>query len=211
MASGNITLKKVWICVFATFPTIVLLEAQAVAPVGHSSLLFLETPFLLGLLVAFLAAIILPFVALRRDVRTIALRYWAAAATFVLACVTAIITGEKIRHWSFERLATRSASLVSAIKAYETKHGRPPESLETLVPDFFEKIPRTGMMAYPNYKYYNGKEAQRFDGNPWVLVVLTPGGGINFDQFMYFPLQNYPARGYGGSLQRIGDWAYVHE
>ncbi len=49
------------------------------------------------------------------------------------------------------------------------------------------------------------------DNNPWVLIVHTPSGGINFDQFMYFPLQNYPESGYGGWLARIRDWAYVHE
>ncbi|MBX3342660.1 MAG: hypothetical protein KF711_13800, partial [Nitrospira sp.] len=67
------------------------------------------------------------------------------------------------------------------------------------------------IMAYPDYHYYAGTNASRYDTNPWVVVVHTPSGGINFDQFMYFPLQNYPPRGYGGSLARIRDWAYVHE
>jgi hypothetical protein len=43
-----------------------------------------------------------------------------------------------------------------------------------------------------------------------VLLVSTLKGG-SFDRFLYFPLQNYPEDGYGGSLERIGDWAYLHE
>ena len=67
------------------------------------------------------------------------------------------------------------------------------------------------MAAYPEYKYLSGEKVKDYDGNPWVLYVFTPSGGINFDQFLYFPLQNYPSHGYGGSLERIGNWAYVHE
>jgi len=67
------------------------------------------------------------------------------------------------------------------------------------------------MAAYPNYEYMCGEEAERFDGNPWVLLVRTPSGPINWDMFMYFPLQNYPEAGYGGRIEDVGDWAYVHE
>jgi len=28
---------------------------------------------------------------------------------------------------------------------------------------------------------------------------------------LYFPKKDYPEKGYGGSLERVGDWAYVHE
>ena len=65
------------------------------------------------------------------------------------------------------------------------------------------------MGAYPEYHY--STSSKDYLGNPWVLTIYTPSGGINFDQFMYFPLTNYPKTGYGGSLERIGDWAYVHE
>ena len=110
---------------------------------------------------------------------------------------------------AFHQLAERSKPLVAAIHAYEQKHGHPPETLQALVPEYIPSVPSTGMGAYPKYDYLVG--TTNWNGNPWVLVVFTPSGGINFDQFMYFPLTNYPATGYGGWLQRIGDWAYVHE
>ncbi len=28
---------------------------------------------------------------------------------------------------------------------------------------------------------------------------------------LYFPNRNYPQHGYGGWLEPVGDWAYVHE
>jgi hypothetical protein len=59
--------------------------------------------------------------------------------------------------------------------------------------------------------YVGAESRESFDGNPWVLVAPVSSGIINWDLFMYFPLQNYPDHGYGGSVQRIADWAYVHE
>ncbi|MEO7297856.1 MAG: hypothetical protein ABI042_04690 [Verrucomicrobiota bacterium] len=101
--------------------------------------------------------------------------------------------------------------MVEAVKKYEQTYGNPPESLEALIPKFLLQVPTTEMGAYPKYEYVVGDQAKRFEGNPWALYVFTPAAGINFDQFMYFPLQNYPKKGYGGWLEQIGDWAYVHE
>lgn len=204
-------LKQMWPWIFAALPAIVLLEAQAVARVGHHSLLFLELPFRLPLLLAPFAIVILPLVALRRSLRPTALAWWVAAAIALASAIGGLCIGKHIRHRGFERLAARSAPLVAAILSYDARHGRPPPSLEALVPEHLPAVPKTGIMAYPRYEYHAGDEAKRYDGNPWVLVVDTPSGGVNFDTFTYFPLQNYPQTGYGGSLERIRDWAYVHE
>lgn len=190
---------------------LVLLHYQAVAPVGHWSLLFLALPYLFGLLAAACALVILPFLALRRATRFTTLAWLFAAAIYVPLAIGGLLLGHQIRFWGFDRLAQRSAPLVSAIRSYETAHGQPPPALSALVPTFLPQVPRTGMMAYPDYHYFVGKDAQHYDKNPWALVIFTPSGGINFDQFMYFPLQNYPESGYGGTLVRIRDWAYVHE
>jgi hypothetical protein len=116
-----------------------------------------------------------------------------------------------IRNDAFHRLAQRSNGLVTAIKNYERSRESPPPDLGALVPEFLDAVPGTSMAAYPEYQYLAGAMAARFEQNPWILVVPAPSGGINFDEFLYFPLQNYPQQGYGGWLQRIGDWAYVHE
>ncbi len=204
-------LKGTWPWIWTALPVLVLLQYQAVAPVGHWALLFFELPYVIGILVAAGSILVLPFLALRRSKRLTSLAWLLAAVIYLSLAVGGLVVGSRIRHWAFDRLALRSAPLVSAIHSYEAEHGQPPPNLEALVPTYLPRVPRTGMMAYPDYQYHTGPEAQRHDNNPWVLIVHTPSGGINFDQFMYFPLQNYPESGYGGWLARIRDWAYVHE
>lgn len=48
-------------------------------------------------------------------------------------------------------------------------------------------------------------------GTPWQLVVECSMGFLNWDVFMYWPTQDYPEQGFGGTIERIGEWAYVHE
>jgi hypothetical protein len=204
-------LKKTWPWIWSSLPVLVLLQYQAVAPVGHWSLLFVELPYFLGILASAMAVVVLPFLLLRRGSRMLVFAWLIAAMAYLALAVGGLIVGSCVRSWGFGRLAARSAPLVSAIRAYADANGHPPSALGELVPEYLPRVPQTGIMAYPDYQYCVGSEAARYDTNPWVLVVHTPSGGINFDQFMYFPLQNYPTRGYGGSLVRIRDWAYVHE
>ena len=112
----------------------------------------------------------------------------------------------------FERLAERSRPLISAVRRFEVDHERPPASLDELIPKYLVAIPNTGMAAYPEYEYVTGDKAlEHYDGNPWAVWVDSPSGGINWDIFLYYPKQNYPQRGHGGSLESVKDWAYVHE
>lgn len=190
---------------------IVLFEYLAVAPIGSRIFLSFELPFLFGLFAAALAILVLPLLLLFRKWHTVVLP-WIPACLCYLAIVPAgLWFGMQIRNGAFHSLAERSAPLVAAIKRYENDHGMPPPSLSALVPDYLTEIPDTGIMAYPAYTYETGTRAESHEGNPWLLRVSTPSGGINFDQFLYFPMQNYPQRGYGGSFQRIRDWAYLHE
>ncbi len=120
--------------------------------------------------------------------------------------------GQKVRMAKVAPFSTRSELLVNAIKQFEQEHQKPPKTLSELVPKFLPEIPSTGLGGYPNYSYHTGEEARdQYHDNAWALSVFTPNVGINFDQILYFPMQNYPETGYSGSLERIGDWAYVHE
>ena len=184
-------------------------EWAAVARYGSDAFLWfallLVFPAVLSI-PAFVTAIAgLAFERTRRIATVVALCSVAYFAAFVVS----LWIGKSIRMGAFARLAQRSKPLIAAIRAYEQKHGRPPESLPALVPEFIPAVPSTGMRAYPEYRYSTA--STNFHGNPWVLWVYTPSGGINFDQFMYFPLTNYPRTGYGGWLERVEDWAYVHE
>lgn len=184
-------------------------EWMAVAPHGTEAVLWLMLIFVFPALAA-VPAVLVALVGLAfRRVRRCSAILGLCSVAYLVAFVFSVRLGESVRMSAFHRLAERSTPLVAAIHAFEQKHGRPPESLQALVPEFIPSVPSTGMGAYPEYRY--STPATNHDGNPWVITVFTPSGGINFDQFMYFPLTNYPKTGYGGWLERVGDWAYVHE
>lgn len=113
----------------------------------------------------------------------------------------------RTRMAGFHRLAERSEGLVDAIRRYEADHGSAPNDLSRLVPDYLDRMPRTGLGAYPDYNIW----LRETDGNSWVLMVPTSRGPLNFDCFVYYPNGNYPETGWGGWLEPVGDWAYVHE
>jgi len=50
-----------------------------------------------------------------------------------------------------------------------------------------------------------------FTEPPWVLSAMVSKNLENWDLFIYFPDQEYPERGFGGVIERLGAWAYVHE
>ena len=182
---------------------------MAVSPNGSDAFLWLMLLFVFPSLPAVPAILgALVGLAIRRVRRYSAVLVLCSVA-YLGAFVLSVRIGESVRISAFHRLAERSRPLVAAVRAFEQKYGRPPESLQALVPDFISSVPSTGMGAYPEYRY--STPATNHDGNPWVITIFTPSGGINFDQFMYFPLTNYPKTGYGGWLERVGDWAYVHE
>ncbi len=187
-------------------------DYAAIASWGTEAFLWWEL-FFIGipmLAIAFVIPVSLIFAFFKRF-RRLAFFAFVCALSFFCGTMIGSKTGSKIRMKGFTLLAERSKPLVEAIKKYEREHGTPPESLEALIPKYLPQIPSTRMSAYPKYEYVSGEKARHYDGNPWALYVFTPSGGINFDQFLYFPLQNYPQSGYGGSLERVGEWAYVHE
>ena len=60
------------------------------------------------------------------------------------------------------------------------------------------------MMRYPEYQY-------NVSDDRWSLVIDTSLGVLNWDLFVYFSDQDYPEWMAGGSVERIKNWAYVHE
>ncbi|WP_417378762.1 hypothetical protein [Gimesia sp.] len=181
-------------------------------PVGTTLFLWLVVFYGIALLLAVLAIpaslIGLFFKQYRRD----ALLILILSLIYIPGCIYSIQLGQQVRMVRMADFADRSRFLVEAIEDYTRDHTRHPETLEQLVPDYLTAVPGTGMMAYPEYEYYVSADYQWWpEQNPWILVVRTPSGGPNWDMMLYFPKQDYPENGYGGWLERVGDWAYVHE
>jgi hypothetical protein len=184
----------------------------AVSATGSDILLWYTLLLVLPLIFALLAVVTSPLWFLFPAKRKEAIDTFAPAAVYLAIGILCISIGSKVRTRGFERLAERSRPLISAVRRFEVQNKRPPASLDELFPKYLAAIPNTGMAAYPNYEYVTGDKAlENYDGNPWAVWVDTPSGGINWDIFLYYPKQNYPQRGHGGSLERIKDWAYVHE
>lgn len=171
---------------------------------------------LLGVVALFVgvAALCIPFVvlgALVSSQRVQLLRVLGILAVIVVGGFLGVSIGRQLRMRAFESLAARSHTHVKAIQRYEHEQGAPPSSLEDLTPHWLDAVPTTGMGGYPDYEYFIRKDSARFEGNPWVLRVEAFGPGMKWDTFLYFPNQNYPKFGYGGRLEKVDGWAYVHE
>jgi len=180
--------------------------------VGTDFLLWCQALYIFAALASVLAFPVLIVRAIMPRTRHRSLFYLLLVVLLVPSCIAGIRLGYITRMAGMRSFAQRSQPLISAIKRFEKDQSIPPKKLQDLVPKYLAAVPTTGMMAYPRFEYHTGVEAQKkYAGNPWVLSVRTPSGGINFDQILYFPMQNYPMHGYSGSLERVADWAYVHE
>lgn len=143
--------------------------------------------------------------------RAVSLAILCGASCFVLLTLVALWWGEQIRYRGFARLAQQAAPLVAAIEEYERLHGGPPEDLATVQRVMAYDI-SGGQDSLPDFEYYSGYLAkERYHGNPWILRLEVPTGPLRWDQFIYYPLQNYPSLGHGGWFEPIGDWAYIHD
>lgn len=125
----------------------------------------------------------------------------------------ALYFGGEHRDRSFTRVAQTATPVVEAIERFEVEHGNYPRSLEELTPQYLADTPYTGLIAYPTFTYSRRQtslaEPEFQDG--YELRIECSSGALNFDRFIYWPSGEYPARIQGNRIERIGDWAYVHE
>lgn len=186
-------------------------EWMTVGPIGIQE--FQDVELLVGLvLVVFLiATLVAPILMLDKKHRKNAIKLFLISGATTCLMIASIPLAGSVRMFAFSRMADRTEPLIRAIRAYENTHRVPPTTLDALVPNYIAVIPNTGLRAYPRYNYVSGEQAKDYDGNPWALYVDTSSGLGNWDIFLYLPRENYPRYGYGGGLERVGNWAYVHE
>jgi hypothetical protein len=182
-----------------------------VSPWGEESLLFIPMILTVPLIISLILIPVSLIAAIFKRVRQKSLIWLYSSLLYFCVGLLLFKAGGFVRMQAFSKLAERSTVLVEAIHNYDKDNGQPPKSLADLVPRYIPKIPKTRIGAYPDYRYELVTDLKKWDENPWVLYVDTPIGMLNWDMFLYFPKQNYPQTGYGGYLERIKDWAYVHE
>jgi hypothetical protein len=129
----------------------------------------------------------------------------AIAAAFGVGGTSA---DEAFRIAGFARCGQRLAPTVAAIRGYEQRHGVPPPSIAELgLP--IEAL-TTGLAAYPHATYQSVDSDALIYGNRWMLSVEA-FDGTSWDRFIFLPNGQYPRFGFGGALEPVGEWAYVHE
>lgn len=191
--------------------SIVLLQGYASSTIGYGGIVplvfvpLLSIPLFLAVLSVPVLLCLLPFRRVRRE----GAMFLQWSLVYILIGLPLVGMSHTARMSGFKRLEDRGKPLVAAIHKFVEDHERPPATLQDLVPNYLPEVPGTGMPSYPEYQYSTAPD--QWDGNPWVVYVMCSSGFMNFDKFMYLPRQNYPRTGYGGALERVGEWAYVHE
>lgn len=167
-------------------------------------------------LLAFTAAIAVPvflikaLINLRRRKRFLkALNYFFACAVFAAAFMVLFIISSRIRTRAFEAAGENGEPIIAAISGYYSDNGEYPEMLTELVPDYLLEVPWTGLIGYPEFYYF--KPNDRNLVADYELGIFCGEGILNWDRFFYWPSEQYPDVIYGGGVERIGRWAYVHE
>lgn len=104
--------------------------------------------------------------------------------------------------WFLPRVAENGDRIVAALRAYEADHGRRPQTLDDLVPQYLERIPPTGCPADDTWHYWPA-------GATWELSVGVNGPDpFSYDEIVYDPtgMPEPPAR----ISSRHGDWCYLN-
>lgn len=138
--------------------------------------------------------------------------FLAGAGAMLLLSAPAML----VRRWEISAAANRAAPLVQALEQFRGKHGHYPSALSQLVPDYMAEVPGTGMMGYPEWEYRlsSGDESwKELNGGKAPAYVLLANCTLpmTWDTLHYWPSGDYPAKMYGGAVEKIGAWAYVHE
>jgi hypothetical protein len=157
-----------------------------------------------------MVAALLALVAAVASVTMLSFRRFRRRAGAVLAmglcvwpCFMAFGYGtSRLQDRRFHEFATRTQPLVDALYAYERRHGQPAASLSDLVPAMLVDVPGTGMGAFPEFNYYQGRELQ--EGGRWRLTV--PVGVTAFD---WQHLEFRADQNYHGGYQRYGGWILI--
>lgn len=201
-----------YILLLCSFP--VLGQLLLSWPVGRSISLLVNQCLLIGSFIFFVAcsasfagslfALVFP------KTRSIAFRVLVVSSLTLVLFICCMGARSAIRTKQFEDLAGRSLPLIVAIKQFEKEKSKPPSNLDELVPLYLNEVPNTGMGAYPKFSYQLRTEENHLAA-PWELSVDCPLGMLNRDVFYYLPTEKYPQHDYGGYIERIKNWAYVHE
>ncbi len=205
-----------WSLLFS-LPVGVLKTLDQLFLVGFSFLIGI--PYVLAMLVAVLFSFFTAPLLLIRGDRQRTWAFFGAVGTFATVAILAMSLSGWARTAAFARTARSAEPLIVALRAFTRDKGRAPESLDELVPNYIERVPSVFHPAGRfDYRRHEGglnpadvATQEPLDTGPWSLFLRCGQGVLNFDVFVYWPTEQYPRHMYGGIVEPVRTWAYVHE
>jgi hypothetical protein len=162
---------------------------------------------------------------------------WGSLWMF-LALMLAFASYDRIRMNAFERYGKRVQPLIDSLERYRAAHGKYPKMLASCDPRSRYNLCRTGMSGYTSLRYVPKRSgSQSSDYDSYKLILYCPIGILGpvvymtseisarssfkelgewkfilmDDRFEYWSGRDYPAKIRGGTLTRLGGWAYFRK
>lgn len=136
-----------------------------------------------------------------------------ARGGIVLALAIGVVAllpwSESRRLNAFARASANAVPVIQALAKHHQIHGEYPHSLEELTPKLLARIPSTGLVGYPEFRYLQGYNDIHKNADSYELRVDC--GCLDFDRFCYWPSESYPATLQRNRVIPIGAWIYVDE
>jgi hypothetical protein len=172
-------------------------------------------PLVYVVLIYLVAIPVIAIVSRRAPSDTRRAQHWFVLALFcgLAALILLFRPTWTLRMWFLRGLAARAQPLAAALEDYSQDHGGYPDSLGALVPDYLPRVPGTGMMGDPDFYYEPAVQGGWLAsyGAGYDLSVSCAVGVLDWDSMHYWPTSDYPEQAWGGVIEEIDGWAYVHE
>lgn len=109
------------------------------------------------------------------------------------------------------RRATENGKvIVVALEHYHQENGKYPEDLCEVVPKYMEKIPPTGMVGYPEFRYRLPNPNDKFDKFSGYEIRVSLTYLLDFDALYYWPEgNNRDVFGKAGKV--VDDWVFFDD
>lgn len=88
-----------------------------------------------------------------RPIRRVAIVMTIILSIHCVATVGSMFFIGPVHKAGITKLVEHAAPLIEAIHKFTKDHGRPPDGLESIIPDYLPRLPETGMFSSPVYEY----------------------------------------------------------
>lgn len=194
------------IVVLVSFGPLIAIHTAPILGWGPWVIAGIELLFFLPVVITAIALLLTIILFSIKKFRHRAIQTLTIAITLAVLFLPMIWLSGKLRMSAFHLAANRAEPLVAALHRYSQENGAPPSTLEILIPKYLEAIPK----KLPPLDLISGDPWRC--GNSWILRADAGTGLLNWDEFLYYPNQNYESLECNlGAITKIGNWVYLHE